>query len=339
VFTSIAFTICSINYLSQAITLGNSLKSSNPEVEFRIYLVDRLAGREAVIDTVPFPMIEIENVPIADFKGMCVRYNITELNTSVKPFIIEHIFTNETHVKNVIYFDPDIMVFGSLNELLKNLRNNTIILTPHILSPSDDHPFGQSERNYLISGTFNLGFIGVSRQDETFKFLKWWQDRLVHQGYGNNAMHLFYDQKWLNLAFIFFQNVFIEKSPGYNMAGWNLHERVITEKLYNKYILNHEHELIFYHFSGVKQQLNNVSMHSQYTFEERPDLLEIIELYRRSLRENRSSFYSSYKCYYSQFYKGPTLYYPRYHWITLYRRTRVNLGKIKKMLSKTIKIF
>jgi lipopolysaccharide biosynthesis glycosyltransferase len=339
VFTSIAFTICSINYLSQAITLGNSLKSSNPEVEFRIYLVDKLAGRETVIDTVPFSLIEIEKVPIADFKGMCIRYNIVELNTSVKPFIIEHIFNNETHVKNVIYFDPDIIVFGSLKELLNNLQTNTIVLTPHILCPCDDHPFGQSERNYLIAGTFNLGFIGVSRQEETFDFLKWWQDRLVHQGYGNNAMHLFFDQKWLNLALIFFQNVYIEKNPGYNMAGWNLHERVITEKSDGKYIINHKHELAFYHFSGVKLQSDDVSTYSKYSFEERPDLKEIIDVYRRRLRENRSDFYASYRCYYSQFYKGPTIYYPRYHWITLYRRTRVNLGKIKKMLSKTIKLF
>jgi lipopolysaccharide biosynthesis glycosyltransferase len=325
--------------MAQAITLGHSLEVSNPDVEFRIYLVDKFEGREYIKDKIPFKVIEIEEVPVTDFVGMIVRYNIVELNTAVKPFIIDYIFNTEEDVKNIIYFDPDIMVLGSLEELFINLKSHTVILTPHILNPSEDHPYGQLERNYLIGGTFNLGFIGISRKNESFRFLKWWQERLVHQCYGNNDMHLFYDQKWLNLAIIFFQKILIEMSPGYNMAGWNLHERVITEKSDGKYIINHKHELVFYHFSGVKLQSDDVSTYSKYSFEERPDLKQIIEVYRRRLSENRSDFYTSYKCYYSQFYKGPTIYYPRYHWITLYRRTRVNLGEIKKMLSKTIKLF
>jgi hypothetical protein len=337
--TNVAFTICSINYLSQAITLGNSIKDSNPEIGYRIYLVDKLEGRTHVADEVPFPLIEIEEVPITDFEGMYVRYNIIELNTSVKPFIIDHIFKSEEHVKNIIYFDPDIMVFSSLDDLLENLNNNTAVLTPHLLQPSDNHPYGQPEKNYLLAGTFNLGFIGVARKSETFKFLSWWQDKLIHQGYGNNAMHLFYDQKWLNLAIVFFQNIYIEKSPGYNMAGWNLHEREITSKVNNSYIINKEHKLAFYHFSGVKLNASDISIFSKYSFAERPDLFDLINLYRKSLRENNNEFFSGYKCHYSQFYKGPTIYYPRYHWITFYRRTRVNLGKIKKMLSITIKLF
>jgi lipopolysaccharide biosynthesis glycosyltransferase len=329
---SVSFTICSINYLAQAITLGNSIKASNPEMLFRIYLVDKFLGREEIKSRVSFPIIEIEKVPVTDFSGMCVRYNIIELNTAVKPFIIEHILRTEKNVQNVIYFDPDIMVFGSLGELFQNLTTNTLVLTPHTLSPSEGHPFGSPERNYLVAGIFNLGFIGVSRQEETFNFLKWWQDRLIHQSYGNNEIHLFYDQKWLNLSIIFFKNVFIEKSPGYNMAGWNLFEREVTSKANNKYMINYKHELIFYHFSGVKIHSENISDFSGYSFKERPDLVDIIKSYRENVLQNGNQFFSSYRCFYSKLYKGMTIYYPKYHWITIYRRTRVNLGRLRRIV-------
>lgn len=329
---NIAFTICSINYLAQAITLGNSLKDSNPEVEFRIYLVDKLLGREDIKEKTPFPIIEIETVPVVDFGGMVVRYNIVELNTAVKPFIIDYIFQTKEDVDNIIYFDPDIMVLGKLSYLFEKLNKSTIVLTPQILSPSDDHPYGVDEKGFLATGVYNLGFIGLSRKKETFKFLEWWKSRLVNQGYANATLQLFYDQKWLNLAPIFFHDVYIEKSPGYNMAGWNLHERKITKKDNKNFIINHAYELIFFHFSGVKVNKNNVSDYSSFTFKERPDLEELIRTYRTNLIDNGNDFFSSFPCYYSRLYKGMTIYYPKYHWITIYRRTRFNLGKLRRFI-------
>ncbi|WP_162426441.1 glycosyl transferase [Pontibacter pudoricolor] len=330
--STIAFTICSINYLAQAITLGKSLEESNLNVDFRIYLVDKFEGREHIKDKIPFQVIEIENIPVTDFKGMCVRYNITELNTAVKPYIINHILKTEININAVFYFDPDIMVFGKLNDAIVTLSKNTLIVTPHLLTPSDEHPFGIAESSFLNGGTFNLGFIGVSRCDEAFKFLDWWQKRLINQAYSNSDMHLFFDQKWINLAIVFFQNVYIEKSPGYNMAGWNLHEREVTSRGNNLYKINHDYDLIFYHFSGVKAHSNDVSRYSLYSLSQRPDLKEIIDTYRLNLIKHGVDFFSTYKCYYSKFYKGITIYYPKYHWITIYRRTRVYLGKIKRIV-------
>jgi lipopolysaccharide biosynthesis glycosyltransferase len=334
-YSTVAFTVCSINYLSQAITLGNSLKKSNPKIDFRIYVVDKFEGRENLKHIVPYPVIEIHNVPVDDFDGMCRRYNVIELNTSVKPFIFDYIFKTEPHINNVIYFDPDIKVYESLNKLLEQLLTSSIVLTPHILTPSDDHPYGQAERNYLMGGIFNLGFIALSNHHESLKFLDWWKARLVNQGYADASMHLFYDQKWLNFAPVFFDRVYIEKSPGYNMAGWNLHERVITSSHEGKYIINNKFTLCFFHFSGVKVNEFNISVHTNYTFQERPDLFEIISDYRNELKINSNECFILHKCYYSKYYQERIVYYPKYHWITMCRRTRFNLGKLKRLVFKT----
>src|ERR1017187_7472506 len=41
---------------------------------------------------------------------------------------------------------------------------------------------------------------------------------------------MFVDQKWINLAPCFFENVKILKQPGCNMAFWNLHERHLSSE-------------------------------------------------------------------------------------------------------------
>jgi hypothetical protein len=289
--TNLAFTICSANYLAQAITLGKSLQSTNPLVEFRIYLVDRLQGREEVRDKVPFKLIEIEKVPVTDFEGMLLRYNVVELNTSVKPFIFYHILKEEPKFSKIVYFDPDIMVFHSLNHLFKSLNDYNIVVTPHILTPSDGNQYVQPEKNFLATGIFNLGFIAVKRSDETLRFLHWWKDRLVHQGFARHDMHLFFDQKWINFAPVFFEDVFIEKNRGYNMAAWNLHERILSIKS-NNYIVNDNEPLIFYHFSSYKTTNPNlIAGYTKYTFDMRPDLKEVIHLYHTQLINNGEYYF------------------------------------------------
>jgi hypothetical protein len=287
----LVFTICSANYLSQAITLGYSLQSTNPGVEFRIYLVDRLEGREEIRNRVPFPLIEIEQVPVTDFKGMVLRYNVVELNTSVKPYIFDHILKTELDIHKVVYFDPDIMVFQPLTHLFETLDNYNMVLTPHILTPSDNNHNVASEQHFLSTGIFNLGFIAMKRSAETLHFLNWWKEKLLYQGYNLLDYHLFYDQKWINFAPVFFDGVYIEKNKGYNMAPWNLHERTLSKKD-ETYIVNENESLIFFHFSSYKTtNPNQISLHTKYTFDLRPDLKEVIHLYHTQILINGESYF------------------------------------------------
>lgn len=281
---NITFTICSINYLAQAFTLGKSLEDTNPDVDFRIYVVDKFLEKKEVKHKSPFKIIEIEDLEISCFEKLFLQYDIIELNTAVKPYIFDFIFKNEQDVLNVIYFDPDIKVYNSLQELFQNLINYSIILTPHILTPSDSHPFGQEEVNFLSTGIFNLGFIGFSRKVESEKILEWWKEKLLDQGYNNPIMHTFYDQKWMNLAPVYFDHVLIEKSPGYNIAAWNLHERELTQ-LGDIYFVN-QHPLIFYHFSGVNIRSSDISRHSKFNLDQRPDLINILKDYRNDVIKN-----------------------------------------------------
>ena len=81
----IAFTICSNNYLAQAKILCDSLLENNPNYKVVIGLCDELSDS---IDYSFFNNIEIINVSKIDifcFEEIIKKYNIIELNTSIKP--------------------------------------------------------------------------------------------------------------------------------------------------------------------------------------------------------------------------------------------------------------
>ena len=296
---TLAFTLCSINYLAQAQTLGQSLRKTNPNVEFVIGLVDRLDNVDFEPDKIPpFQLLEIDKINIECLEEMCEIYDITELNTAVKPFYFDYFLKNRPEVKNIIYFDPDIIVFDSLQSLEGNLQTYSIVLTPHITSPILDK-FETREIDHLNTGLYNLGFVAISRSNVSIRMIDWWMERLKKDCRIDLCNGLFVDQHWMIFVPIFFrESVLVDNYYGYNVAYWNLHERQVT--LNNgKYFIN-DVPLIFFHFSGYS--INKPEEVSKYqdrsNFENRPDIIPLFEYYAEQLLDNFNAYYSQFSCYY-----------------------------------------
>ena len=295
----IAFTICSINYLAQAVTLGNSLTEQNPDYTFIIALVDKIIEPTPLFENLPYPLIEVDKINIQNFKSFYSRYNITELNTAVKPYFFDYLFNCNPEVDSILYFDPDIYVYNKFTALEAALDKNQIILTPHITEPIFDAKT-PGETDFLNTGLYNLGFIGLKRGVDTFKLLEWWKERLKYYCYIDFEKGLFVDQIWLNFAPIFFKNVFILHDPGYNMAYWNLHERIFSQKEDGQYIVNCESPLVFYHFSGY--DFNKIYEISKYqtrtSFMNRPELFDLFNNYKEIVMSFGHSKFQQVNCYY-----------------------------------------
>ena len=296
---TIVFTICSINYLAQARTLGDSLKSTNPDILFIIGLVDKLEGVSFDDSFIPeYPMIEIDKIGIDGFGEMADRYDITELNTAVKPFYFTYFFRNYPQADHVIYFDPDIIVFQPLTNLLQALNDHPAALTPHINTPIEDR-LTPNELHHLNTGIYNLGFVAFKRNDEVLDFIKWWEEKLRYECLIDLCNGLFVDQNWMNFLPVFLKNVHIEQNPGYNAAYWNLHERQFSRGD-NTHFVNESNPLVFFHYSGYDPAKPDVLSKYQDRFElsERKDLTELFELYRNNLLKNGNSYYRKFPCFY-----------------------------------------
>ncbi|WP_221390638.1 glycosyl transferase [Dyadobacter sp. NIV53] len=296
---TIVFTICSINYLAQARTLGDSLKATNPDILFFIGLVDILEGVSFDDAFMPeYPMIEIDKIGIDGFDEMAARYDITELNTAVKPFYFTYFFKNYPKADNVIYFDPDIIIFKPLTQLLHSLQLHQAVLTPHINTPIEDR-LTPNELHHLNTGIYNLGFAAFRRSPENLEYIQWWEEKLRYECMIDLCNGLFTDQNWMNFLPVFVKNVHIERNPGYNAAYWNLHERQfsIVDK---NYFVNGDNPLIFFHYSGYDPAKPDILSKYQDRFElaERPDLTELFALYKNNLIKNGNAYYRKFPCFY-----------------------------------------
>jgi lipopolysaccharide biosynthesis glycosyltransferase len=294
----LVFTICSNNYLAQAITLGQSLLAHNPQYIFKIGLVDR---KNSQIDysIIPFEIIEVESIGISAFNDMFKRYNITELNTAVKPYYFQHFLKSYKNSDKIIYLDPDILVYSPFTDLETILDENEIVITPHFTTPICDDKW-QAENDFLNSGLYNLGFIALKKGEESQKLIDWWALRLETKAYINLAKGMFTDQIWINLAPLYFNKVHIFRHSGYNMAYWNLHERYLADgNLVVKE--NYSSPLVFYHFSGFNPLYPEILSEYQdrFSFENRNDIAEIFNDYSKTLFENGYKTFRQITCYYA----------------------------------------
>jgi ADP-heptose:LPS heptosyltransferase len=243
----IAFTIVSLNYLSLARILGKSFKKHHPDVEFVILIADKIGDR-IDISKEEFRIFSIAELGIKNKEELLFKYNITELNTAVKPLFINHLFDNEK-ADFILYIDPDIYIYNRLDAVLDGLEKYDAVFTPHILSPMPDNVHTPNEISIMQVGCFNLGFVAFRNTPEVRAFISWWWERLQVYSVSAPEKGLFTDQKWMDYAPSFLSKILVLRDFGYNVAYWNLHERKNFTKKDGIYYVN-DVPLRFFHYSG-----------------------------------------------------------------------------------------
>lgn len=300
--TNIAFTICSNNYLAQAKTLADSLTEHNPEYKFIIGLVDELSDDIDYDFFHPYEIVPIKDIGVNNevFASIIEKYNIVELNTAVKASFFKYVFNRFEDLNYTYYFDPDLMVFDSLNELDSEFKESNILLTPHINTPIPLDDSFPKENLFLNYGIYNLGFIGVKRDENALQFLDWWEERTLTYGFINVENGYFVDQLWINYVPLFFERVKILNQYGYNTAPWNLHERKDIDQREDGFYLKDESKLIFFHFSSYnfRSPENIAKYYARYSFENCPDLKPLYSIYHDKLIHNKVDELSVIPCAY-----------------------------------------
>lgn len=281
-----ACTIVSRNYAAYARTLQESLRQSNPNIDFIVLIVDRKDS--AFEETSGFDkLLWVEDLGISNFPQLAFKFDILELNTNVKPFMLERLAADYDYF---FYLDPDIYVYGSMEGLVSRLEGSTAIITPHSTSPIEDE-MKPGEIAFMRAGAYNLGFFGARSCPESLRLLRWWSRRCMELGYNDTRQGLFVDQKFIDLVPSFFEGVVIERSPAYNVAYWNLHERNIENNTQSHPLVNGR-PMVFFHFSGLsvekptEARLEISKYQNRSDFSNRPDLKPLFDDYRAKLVAN-----------------------------------------------------
>lgn len=265
------FTSITANYLPKAAALAHSVKRVHPEAVFHVVLSDVAPELPASV-AAPFDsIIPIGDLPIPDSSSWIFKHRIVELCTAVKGTAFQHIAAR-FGAERIYYFDPDIIVAGRLDDLEAALDRNAILLTPHQSVPDVEmQAILDNEVCCLRHGVYNLGFLAVRMEGQGLSFINWWAERLRALCYDEVPNGLFTDQRWVDLAPAFFDDIGMMRGPEYNVSTWNLSHRKATGTApYN--ILMNGRPLVFYHFSGFdsgaqKIMLERYGAHSPVLFE------------------------------------------------------------------------
>ena len=243
------FTIAANNYLPKVRVLFQSIRRHHPEWSINLLLIDKKNNLVSYDDLLADKIWELSDLEIPNLTSWMFGHTIVELATAVKPFMAGKLFS-ATGCQKLMYFDPDIVLFSRLDDLVETLNECNIALTPHQTVPENSlEAIIDNEVCSLKHGIFNLGFLGLSSSKTTEKFIKWWSERLYHLCEADFSRGLFTDQKWIDLVPTFFSGVHILRSDRFNVATWNLTNRYISLAENGDYLVNNL-PLGFYHFSG-----------------------------------------------------------------------------------------
>jgi hypothetical protein len=301
------FTSANFAYLGRVRVLARTLKRHNPSAKFVLVLNDKLMLSNGGFDTSwsadePFDEVcDIEDLGIPNFRSWSFKHNVVELCTAVKASAAKALLSR---FERVIYLDPDIAVFGSMTQIVDLLDRYDILLTPHQLSPCgvEERSLRDIELCSLKYGVYNLGFFAVRRGDAGFRFLEWWESRVLRYCYEEISEGIFTDQKWCDIAPCYFPELGVVRHPGCNVASWNLYERELSFADSAVWV-NRSWPLLFYHFTkygGVGEIMTR-------RYARTVAVLEVWYWYGRQLRRNSVNIPGDGKYFYGYFEDGAVI--------------------------------
>src|SRR6185369_1904756 len=128
------FQVCTIvtrSYLAHARVLYRSLRRFHPDVRFTVLVFDTDNGTlNEEFETV---LLKEIGLPAGEDIRMPMLYDVTELATALKPWLFRLLLERERIP--LLYFDPDIEIFGPVDALAELAAKHCLVVTPHTTSP------------------------------------------------------------------------------------------------------------------------------------------------------------------------------------------------------------
>ena len=245
------YTSFTFAYAARALVLAETLRRAHPDWVLAAVVVDRHPAGQPLAALLPEfdEVIGMEELGIPRVSSWLFKHDVVEACTAVKGAMMTRLLAQGHNA--VIYLDPDIAVFGPLEEAVELLASASIVLTPHQTAPNlADKALADHEMTSLLYGTYNLGFIAVRNDGTGRAFAAWWAARLHRACYDAPETGIFTDQRYVDLVPGLFDGVSILRDPGYNAASWNLSTRHVAVHGDGSIRVNGA-PLRFFHFTKV----------------------------------------------------------------------------------------
>ena len=298
------FTICAKNYIALAQVLESSVRQYEEGVDFFIVVADEFDAASSMEHPANV-LVAKEILPIDDalWRNMSFKYNLTEFCTSIKPFCVEHFFGEGYDA--VCYLDPDTYLFSGFSYVWDSLGKYLVVTAPHVTIPQYPYKGDLPDRSFLFNGISNLGFGAFRKSEKVLNVVKWWQDRLKNQCFGEMLWAQCTDQKWTDFFPAFFDSgeLLFSNNLGLNLAPWNYFERKVSCDQGVWYVESRDglserkDKLVFCHFAGydykafvASGKVDNASRVRISNLAAYVDIEPLVELYAQTLHSRREVF-------------------------------------------------
>jgi hypothetical protein len=140
------------------------------------------------------------------------------------------------------YIDADIWFKNNFSELIPQVKNSDIAITPH--------NFSEKLKFLEKYGKFNVGIIYASSSLESYRIINWWADKCSENTELRPDGEFYGDQKYLDNFKSISKNVHVFKGLGINAAPWNC-KMIYKEN--ETFFCQDGSKLIAFHFSGFRK--------------------------------------------------------------------------------------
>jgi hypothetical protein len=244
-------TLTDKNFAYKCLALFNSIQDHMPNSTFWVLCLD--TESEQLFKKLNISQIKI--LRIQDLHNSKLEQTRTartkqEFAWTCKPALMNHLLEAEK-IDVLVFADSDLLFYASLDDVLTNHPNSSILLTSHKFSQKKSHMID-------VAGYFNSGFI-IFRNDQTSqRATREWKDECIEwcfsyhknppgkKGHGDQT----YLTRWPN-DFPAVEEI-LEK--GINLGTWNV-ERYNIERKDGSFLIDDE-PLICFHFHGYISHLN-----------------------------------------------------------------------------------
>lgn len=245
--------ISGINYLAKAITMYESLL--NTGVDFRLYYVafDKQTLKcLMILDYEYIVPIDLSDIEDKQLKSIKKKRKVSEYYFTLTPSIILYVI-KKFNLDQCIYLDADLYFFQSPELLLKELRNDSVMITRH-------HPV---KNIFNPEGKYCVQFLPFKNDAPGMKILEWWRERCNEWCFVREEGGKWADQGYLNDWPERFDKVHILEHYG-AVGPWNVNQ---TGRFFNLIpnrnlpygkttISDEEFPVVFYHFQGLRIKYN-----------------------------------------------------------------------------------
>lgn len=209
-------TVAAARDLAGAAVMARSVKEQMPGTKVVVGIIEEAMPAGAL--QVPYfdEVVLLGNVlRYPNLSKFFFQYDEEEAKNACKAPLMNYIYDRYPHEALFVYLDPNTRVYSPISELTTITKDHPIVITGH--HTNADYMDWEWRSAHGKTGVYSSGLLALKRHPEAKRFVLWWAK--ISERHASN------EYAYLDLAPVYFDDVYTLRHSGYGIEQRNLIER------------------------------------------------------------------------------------------------------------------